>query len=426
VPVHADFGKPEVSNHEQCKLGNIGVEVVFTFACWVLLSALALPAITFVVEVVLGSFQSRAAPEERPSWSSVPRPRIAVLVPAHNESSGIVDTLRSVRSQLRHGDRLLVVADNCHDDTAAVARSLGAEVTERFDEVLRGKGYALDHGVSVLRLDPPAMVLMVDADCVLHPGAVDALSQSCAGLLRPVQAQYLMRSPAGASIQTRVAEFAWLVKNRVRPLGAHRLGWPCQLTGSGMMFPWALIAAAPLASGHLVEDMQLGVELAKQGLAPAYCDQALVTSTFPADEEDLATQRQRWEHGHLSMILSQGLSTLKHSLGTLSWPLLGMALDLCVPPLTSLIMLMGLALPLAWGHGWAFGGTALATISTVLFFSINLAVILAWSMHGRVVLPKAEVLGIPAYAFSKISVYASFMVRRQVKWVRTGRDSDCR
>src|SRR5271154_6653482 len=59
--------------------------------------------------------------------------RIAVLVPAHNESSGLVDTLNDVKKQLHSGDRLLVVADNCTDDTAAIAKAAGAEVTERHD-----------------------------------------------------------------------------------------------------------------------------------------------------------------------------------------------------------------------------------------------------------------------------------------------------
>lgn len=400
------------------------MEGVVTFAIWVLSIALAIPAVTFVIEVLFGAFRLRAEPASASRWRESPRPRVAVLVPAHNESAGITDTLFSILAQLHVGDRLLVVADNCLDDTAAVSRSLGAEVTERFDDVLRGKGYALDHGLSLLRLDPPAMVLMVDADCVLHPGALDALSACCADLDRPAQAQYLMRSPVDAPIKTKVAEFAWLVKNKVRPLGAHRLGWPCQLTGSGMMFPWAQIESAPLASGHLVEDMQLGIELAKRGAPPVYCDVALVTSTFPSDEGSLATQRQRWEHGHLSMILSQGFGTLKRAFTSRSWSMLGLALDLCVPPLTSLIMLMGLVVALAWALGWVFGAAFLGVTATVLFFSICLAVALAWLTHGRDVLSRAEILGIPSYAFSKISVYAGFMVRRQVKWVRTGRDRD--
>ena len=68
---------------------------------------------------------------------------IAVLIPAHNESSGIIATLNSIRSQLKLTDRLLVVADNCNDDTAKIAAEYGAEVIERHDANNRGKGFAL-------------------------------------------------------------------------------------------------------------------------------------------------------------------------------------------------------------------------------------------------------------------------------------------
>ena len=58
------------------------------------------------------------------------RPPVAVLIPAHNERGGIATTVRAVQNDLRAGDRLLVVADNCTDDTAAEARQAGAEVIE--------------------------------------------------------------------------------------------------------------------------------------------------------------------------------------------------------------------------------------------------------------------------------------------------------
>src|SRR5262245_33473073 len=116
-----------------------------------------------------------------PYLRRVPRPshgirqRVAVLVPAHNESAGLLPTLTDVQSQLRSGDRLLVVADNCTDDTAAVAAAGNAEVTERHDPDLCGKGYALQWGIRHLGFDPPEIVIIVDADCRLVDGTVDEL-----------------------------------------------------------------------------------------------------------------------------------------------------------------------------------------------------------------------------------------------------------
>ena len=68
---------------------------------------------------------------------------MAVLVPAHNESGKILPTLADIRAQLAAGDRLLVVADNCDDDTAPVARS-PAQKSSIARPYRVGKGYALD------------------------------------------------------------------------------------------------------------------------------------------------------------------------------------------------------------------------------------------------------------------------------------------
>src|SRR5262249_28274109 len=147
--------------------------------------------------------------------------------------------------QLAPGDRVLVVADNCADDTAAVAAAAGAEVVQRRDPMCRGKGYALDFGVRHLAQDPPDVVIVVDADCAVAPGALARLASECSAGGRPVQALYLMHAPPGAGLRTRIAAFAWIVKNKVRPLGGQRAGWPCLLMGTGMAFGWMQLAGAP-------------------------------------------------------------------------------------------------------------------------------------------------------------------------------------
>ena len=104
------------------------------------------------------------------------RGRLAVLVPAHDEASIIASALRSVIPHLAPDDRLLVVADNCSDDTAAIATKEGAEVIVRSDALRRGKGYALDCGVRHLERDrrgPPDIVVIIDADCQVSDGAID-------------------------------------------------------------------------------------------------------------------------------------------------------------------------------------------------------------------------------------------------------------
>jgi cellulose synthase/poly-beta-1,6-N-acetylglucosamine synthase-like glycosyltransferase len=350
------------------------------------------------------------------------RPSVAVLMPAHNESAGIAAALRSVLPQMAAGDRVLVVADNCSDDTAAVAAAAGAEVVQRHDTVRRGKGYALDFGVRHLEANPPAIVIIVDADCHVAEGAIDRLARDCANTGRPVQALYLMHSPPDAGLKTRIAEFAWVVKNHARPLGFLRLGFPCQLMGTGMAFPWSVIRTAPLASGHLVEDMQLGLDLAAQGVPPLFCPQALVSSRFPSQAEGLSAQRTRWEHGHLGVIAAQGPRLLWRSLVSRQPALTAMVLDLCVPPLASLVLMLA-----AWLAGmalfWAVGGSAVPlALGASAFCLLGLSIIAAWRGFGRSIVSLQELLTAPAYVLGKIPIYIKLLKKRQVEWVRTKRD----
>jgi cellulose synthase/poly-beta-1,6-N-acetylglucosamine synthase-like glycosyltransferase len=380
---------------------------------WLLLSV---PALVFALQLIMATKSRLRKP------AAGRRPSIAVLVPAHDESVGIIATLVSIRAQLQVGDRVLVVADNCSDDTAAVAIGAGAEAIVRFDSVRRGKSHALDFGVRHLALAPPEVVIVIDADCLLEAGALDRLARLSLASLRPVQALYLMRSPPDASLKGKVAEFAWTVKNQARALGYQRLGLPCQLMGSGMAFPWTLMAQADLASGHIVEDLKLGLDFARQGRAPLFCPEAEVSSVFPANAEGAQSQRTRWEHGHLAMMVKEGPALILESVRSKNRDLLALALDMCVPPLALLVLLSLVfgtlaLLPLAFADSnmpWL-----LALINPLL---LGCAVLLAWARFGRAILSLGDLAYAPVYALRKIPLYLKFLVRRQVEWVRSHRD----
>ena len=380
---------------------------------------LIVPVALLLVQVVASLPRSRVpAPVVRHAGS-----RLAVLIPAHDESSGLLATLRSVLPQLRAGDRCLVVADNCSDDTAQIAAAAGADVVERFDATLRGKGHALDFGVRSLAADPPDIVVVVDADCIVTAGALDRVAEASRVHRRPVQALYLMTAPPPAKRATQIAEFAFRVKNHARPLGFLRLGLPCQLMGTGMAFPWSALRAIDLATGHIVEDMKMGLDLTAAGHPPLFCPEALVTSHFPVNEAGTKSQRTRWEHGHLSMIVGTAPRLLWHSLKARDGASLALGLDLLVPPLALLVMVSTLfaALCLIFfavgGSGWPL------LVSTIGLGGLFVAVTLAWLRYGRDVLPLATLALAPLYALKKIPLYLRFVVSRQAEWVRSKRDT---
>ncbi len=384
-----------------------------------------LAVLTLVPVLVVFVQVSMALPTCRPrGLCDGRRPAVGVVIPAHNEALGIVATLRAVVPQLVAGDRLLVVADNCTDDTARIATEAGAEVVERTDHKHRGKGYALDFGVRHLERNPPEVVLIIDADCEIESGAIERLSRLCLETSRPVQALYLMYSPKGAGLKVRIGEFAWVVKNHVRALGFHRLGLPCQLMGTGMAFPWASICNAALASGHIVEDMKLGIDLALAGTPALFCPEARVTSYFPATAEGLSSQRARWEHGHIGVILSVAPKLFLQALRRCDLNLFALALDLCVPPL-ALLMLQ--VLSIFAGCVIFFVATAVVlpmVASSILLIIIIFSVLLAWGAYGRRIVSLTDLARTPFYVLWKIPLYLKFLVRRQAEWVRSRRDAD--
>jgi len=263
---------------------------------------------------------------------------------------------------------------------------------------------------------------VVDADCLLQRGALDILARKSVTAYRPIQALYLMRSPAGAGLKTKVAEFSWTVKNWARAVGFQRIGLPCQLMGTGMAFPWQLMKRAELASGQIVEDLKLGLDFARTGQAPLFCSDAVVTSVFPVNVEGVQTQRTRWEHGHLGMMLKEGPRLLLESLRTMNRDLFALTIDMCVPPLALLILVVSAFCTVAIVL-WAVTGAVLPwSLAFIHPLALGLAVLLVWTRFGRSILSFRNLAYAPIYVLMKIPLYLKFLVHRQVEWVRSHRD----
>ena len=384
-----------------------------------LASLLAIPIAWLAVEIVSG-----ALVPSRDSASAVGRAcgLIAVLIPAHNESTGLQPTIADIRPQLRDGDRILVVADNCADDTAQVAASAGAEVVERNDLSRIGKGFALDWGVRHFSKDPPDTVVIIDADCRVSSNLLERLGTICAATGRPVQALDLMTAGDNPAINHQVAEFAWRLKNWARPLGLRALGLPCQLMGTGMAFPWKLISSAKLASAEVVEDLRLGLDLALAGSPPIFCPEAAVTSQFPTSRDAATAQRQRWEQGHLALILNSVPRMVIIALLRRNLPLLALALDLAVPPLV-VLGLLTIAGIVVTGAAFSLGYSVAAFIISVCsFVALIGAVFIAWLGYGRDVLPPRAFSAVICFILAKFGLYRRMASGNPLPWVRTDRN----
>lgn len=390
---------------------------VIHIVAWLVAAAPILALAIYSVEVAIGLKEPAPRPTPAPGAGQV-----AMLIPAHNEAAGIAVTVHRMKAILPPGSRLLVVADNCADDTATLARAAGAEVVERFDTERRGKGYALSFGCEVLSVSPPATVIVVDADAEMSPGSVEHLCRVTA-TGHPAQAANLLTPDTSAPALVQISNFAFLIKNLIRSRALGRTGQCMLLTGSGMAFPWEVFRDAPLASGNITEDLGLGIALTRAGRSARLVEQARVLSAA-ASFDASAQQRQRWEHGFLTNAIRHAVPTVWEGMTQRSRGMIALGLHLLVPPLALLMIVSAAALVLLTGVGliWSVWPPAL-TLAILLGIAVTLTLI-AWVRFGRGMLRLGALLQIPLYVLWKLPLYARFLFRRETSWHRTKREGD--
>lgn len=388
-------------------------------------AAVSVPILVFLVECLAAL---KPPPRRAVEADRLARPRLAVIVPAHDEEAGLGATLKALKAQLVPGDRVVVVADNCQDATAEVARAAGVECVERDEPDRRGKGYALAAGMEALRSDQPAVVVVIDADCLVKPRSLGRLAAAAAAANAPVQCVYLLEPEPDAAPAARLSNFAFLVKNLVRQRGMMVLGQPALLQGTGMAFPWMVIDTAQLATGHITEDLVIGLDMLERGHSPRFCDTARVTSPQASPKAEVA-QRKRWEHGYLLTMIRRAPRLIRRGLAGRP-ELLGSAADLLVPPLSLLLMLyaasvvlLGVAAGVSLLSEGPWAGVVVGVLGWQLLLGLAFAVVIAviCRVFARGVMPLGTLLAVPLYAAAKLPIYFSFMRSRETNWVRTDR-----
>lgn len=374
---------------------------------------LLVPGLFWLLEVLLGLFPAKPVKQPNQKVTSV------ILIPAHNEAQVLKATLDCLSAQLTDDDQVLVIADNCTDKTANIARLCGMAVTERAHETQHGKGFALAYGVAEIakRAWTPDVVIVLDADCEMLPSGLVELK--IAALTSPVQGRYLLTAPDGAGPKQKVSAFAIYVKNHIRLLGLMRLGGSVPITGSGFGAPYELFQGANLASGEIVEDMKLGCDWAFANHFTRYMPQVHISSPLPTNDRDADTQRQRWEHGHVSIIKRYMPKLLAEAFKRFRLDYLVTALDMAVPPLTSMIAAYGLLAMVLLLINWQA-----AAVVLLFVFLVVLSLIVANYRAQPRLLTLLDILGVFKFAASKLKLYQQLVRGEKSGWVKTKRDSN--
>jgi cellulose synthase/poly-beta-1,6-N-acetylglucosamine synthase-like glycosyltransferase len=342
---------------------------------------------------------------------------VVVLVPAHDEEGTIGHCVHSFENQTYPRDRyrVVVVADNCTDDTARVASRAGAEVLVRNEPDARGKGRALRWALEKLlaRDEPPDAVVVVDADSTPDPDLLTVLVTRFEDGAEAVQGESLIVGDGSPEQELRAAAF--LLVNRARPTGRAMLGLPPDLAGNGMLFGRELLAEHPWSAFSSTEDLEYGLELRAAGIEPVFARGAIVWSPAAPHGRAAETQQMRWEGGKLHLART-------HVPKLLAGGHLDAAIELAIPPL-----------------GYLAASAGALTVSAIVLFWLD-------GLDSWAVVPAAFALGaIPAYVFVGLaaakaprSAYAAlahapvFVVRKALRahrllrfrpdsWVRTER-----
>jgi cellulose synthase/poly-beta-1,6-N-acetylglucosamine synthase-like glycosyltransferase len=381
--------------------------ILVSAALWML----AIPALLVSCYLLLLAMASR----RREPPEGVPSLRFDVIVPAHDEESGIARTVRSLLAVdyppgLR---RVFVIADNCQDATAARAEAAGATVLVRTDPSRRGKGYALARGFDRVLADGVAdAVVVLDADSVASPNLLTAFAARLQRGARAVQAGSRVLN-AGDSWRTQLMELGLSLFNGLRSLARENLDLSCGLRGNGMCLSTHLLREHPWRAFSIVEDLEYGLALGRAGIRVAYAGEATASSAMTSSSRAAGAQRRRWELGRLSIARRLARPLLLEALRKRSLLLLDLAFDLLVPPLSllALAVLIGCAASLAAGS---------AAISAWLLCAACLAayVLRGWALSGIGLRGIGALLHAPWYVIWKLAV----LWRGPGGWVRTPRE----
>ena len=384
------------------------------------LAALALPAALCCAYLLVLTLLSAALPAPA---GGERRLRFDVIVPAHNEATGIVRTVRSLAKLDWPADlfRILVIADNCTDATAAVARAAGATVLERSNASQRGKGYALAFAFQVSREQAQAdAVVVVDADSEVSANMLQAFAARIDSGAAAVQAHYGILNPMD-SWRTRLITIAKGSFHILRSRARERLGVSAGIRGNGWCVTHALLAQAPYRYFSLTEDLEYGIALGLAGVRVHYADEAHADGEMVTHAAAAGPQRQRWEHGRFQLVRSQSPALLAAAITRSSALCLDLALDLLVPPLSYVvlnIMVLGAAAGAAsWRSPsnapwlWLAAGCALSVLVYVLR---------GWRLSGIGMRGLLDLAGAPLFLAWKLVV----MLRSSGGggWVRTPRE----
>ncbi|WP_353573023.1 glycosyltransferase family 2 protein [Candidatus Albibeggiatoa sp. nov. BB20] len=342
---------------------------------------------------------------------------LAVIVPAHNESENISQTVKSLLScDSPHGQyQVYVIADNCIDDTADKARQAGAEILERQNDELRGKGYALDFAFKhLLEQTEIDALLIVDADTTVEPNFIQVCEQTFMQGADGLQCRYTVNNPE-ASRRNRLLNVALLAFNVLRPRGRAFWNLSVGISGNGFGLTRKTLQKVPYTASSIVEDLEYHITLVKRHLKVQFIDNTTVRADMPIAQKGAKTQRARWEGGRFRM-MREHIPSLYQAAASGQQRLIEPLLDLLLLPLAIHVLLLLVLILIPFLPTQLYALIALCIVFGHVFAAL-------WIGKGTAQ-DFLILLTAPFYILWKLTVLPLTLktAAKNATWVRTDRD----
>ncbi len=353
--------------------------------------------------------------------------RFALVVPAHDEEASITETVRSLQAVSYPASLfdVVVIADNCSDETADLARAEGARVLVRTSSGEKGKGYALRWAFDTLLQDSYEGFVVCDADTVVSSNLLADINGAFEHGAAACQCNDQVR-PTPGSWSAEATRAGFLLYNFARPLGRSALLCSAGLRGNGMAFTVDTLRKIPWAAYSRAEDLEYGLVLLLHGIRVWFLPEAQVLATMPTDARNAESQRARWESGRVPVIRRYAWPLLAAAIRNRSFRLLDAWIDLLTPPFIT-VMIWVFSMILLNGVLWAVG-----VLQSPLFLFLWGLTALMGTIHALLGFAAAgalrEILSllryVPRYALWKIRLYLRLATTGDTsQWIRTSREA---
>ena len=230
--------------------------------------------------------------------------RFIIALPANNEETVIGNLIKSLKMQDYDKDLfdIYVIADNCTDNTAKIARENGAIVYERFDETKKTKGYALNWFLSKMKVkkDDYDALLVFDADNIVDKNFLNVMNKKlCQGEVL-VQGYRDIKNPTDTWVSGGYAIFYWTM-NRLYHLARYNMGLSPLINGTAFMVKWDILIDEGWNTKTLTEDIEFALINISKGVKLGWAKDAIVYDEQPLTFKQSWKQRERWSVRTYSM-----------------------------------------------------------------------------------------------------------------------------